>query len=883
MARKIEVEILGDSRSLERAFLRSSRAGSSWAGGIAKSGLVAGAAIAGFSVAAAKGIQAASNLSEQVNKSEVVFEENASAVLAWSKTTADALGLSQRAALEFAGTFGQMLQVAGVVPKQAAEMSTALVGLGADLASFNNIDPTVALDKLRAGLAGEAEPLRALGVFLSEARVQQEAYRLGIAETGDELTEAQKVQARYSLILADTSKAQGDFARTSDSLANSQRRIRAVAEDVVAGLAGKVLPTIANVADSFASFIGDFQKAKGAEAKFDVAVSGLENLGRDVFESVREQIGSVDWPEAFATARAEVLEGIRSLGEFVGEIDFGEVGRTVAELLVDALRQTGAFLSSVDWEIVGGAIVKGIKDFLVAVDWIGLAKGVILLLVAALSGVGDLLKGAGIALGRAVIDGISEGIDRAKDFVLRGLLSFVEDVLGVTSFLGRFDPFKDLRASVQERLRQMENDTARSMGNVQKSIDGVEGKSVTVTIDTVVTGEGPGAGETVQGDRAASAAAKRINGQISGFIDRWRKAAQDAVAKAEARVEDAKKAFPKLIESLQLDLDEASVTAGFGDDLAVLGRIEAAILNQIRIEGETADLARDLFEIRQKRAAAIEAQAQAASDAFRDAIGAIQLRVDQAEATAGLQDDLARNTELQNAIRSRIRVEGQTTELLSMLFQAQEKRKQIEKQMRENQRAEMQRDQFRALGLTGEGDKPTPTISNLQKQLGSLEQSVKGTPLDTAATRSLMERARKVLAGQWGKATEETRAKIRDFFAEIRGELRNGERDGGPLTATKALDTSAIVKGLGLDPAEAAEIRSRLSGFNTGGVALAGGTVPRSSSTAGGPAAPGTQSFQFDLFIDGQAVDAVVVPRVQKRNNRTPALSRGRSAGRSGL
>ena len=54
---------------------------------------------------------------------------------------------------------------------------TSLRPLAADLASFNNIDPTEALDKLRSGLVGEAEPLRSVGVLLNEAAVQAKAGR----------------------------------------------------------------------------------------------------------------------------------------------------------------------------------------------------------------------------------------------------------------------------------------------------------------------------------------------------------------------------------------------------------------------------------------------------------------------------------------------------------------------------------------------------------------------------------------------------------------------------------------------------------------------------------------------------------------------------------
>ena len=174
-----------------------------------------------------RSIDAASDLSESINKSSVVFGQNATEVVNWSKTTADALGQSQRQALEAAGTFGNLFTSMGLARDASAEMSTGLVELASDLASFNNIEPDVALEKLRAGIVGEVEPLRTLGINLSAATVEAKAMEMGLAATTKQLTEADKVTARYALILEQSTNAQGDFARTADGAANAQRRVNA--------------------------------------------------------------------------------------------------------------------------------------------------------------------------------------------------------------------------------------------------------------------------------------------------------------------------------------------------------------------------------------------------------------------------------------------------------------------------------------------------------------------------------------------------------------------------------------------------------------------------------------------------------------------------------
>lgn len=197
-------------------------------------------------------IGAASDLNEEVNKSQVIFGQSAGAVEDFGARADRALGQSKQEALAAMGGFGNMFRTIGLGEETAAHMSITLDQLASDMASFNNADPSDMLLRLRSGLAGEAEPLRIYGVLLSEARVQQEAYASGIAAVGTQLTEAQKVQARYSLILKDTTLQQGDFARTSTGLANTERINAALWTNSLARIGVALLPLAASLAQ-FAS------------------------------------------------------------------------------------------------------------------------------------------------------------------------------------------------------------------------------------------------------------------------------------------------------------------------------------------------------------------------------------------------------------------------------------------------------------------------------------------------------------------------------------------------------------------------------------------------------------------------------------------------------
>ena len=187
-------------------------------------------------------INAASDLAETTSKVTVVFGDQADKVLAMGENSAEAMGMSSNAALAAAGTYGNLFRAMGLTEEASADMSVGLVNLAADLASFNNMDPTEVMDKLRSGLSGETEPLKSLGINLNVARIQAKALEMGLVSSSGVMTTAAKAQATYALVLEDTTLAQGDFARTSDGLANTQRQVAAEMENITAEIGEALLP-----------------------------------------------------------------------------------------------------------------------------------------------------------------------------------------------------------------------------------------------------------------------------------------------------------------------------------------------------------------------------------------------------------------------------------------------------------------------------------------------------------------------------------------------------------------------------------------------------------------------------------------------------------------
>lgn len=199
-------------------------------------GIQAGIGLVKVSLAATR------DLNESLSKTVVAFGTSAKAVLDWSKTSATALGQSRLQALEAAASFGLLFSSMNLAEEESAKMSIRLVELATDMASINNIGIDEALIKLRAGLVGETEPLRTVGVLLNAAAVEAEALASGLASTSEEITEQDKVMARYNLILRQTTKTQGDFARTIEGIANQERILQANRENALSQIGQAFAP-----------------------------------------------------------------------------------------------------------------------------------------------------------------------------------------------------------------------------------------------------------------------------------------------------------------------------------------------------------------------------------------------------------------------------------------------------------------------------------------------------------------------------------------------------------------------------------------------------------------------------------------------------------------
>ncbi|MHB1131653.1 MAG: hypothetical protein ACYC4L_04625 [Chloroflexota bacterium] len=222
------------AQKLERSLTRLNSAGQKMTVFLTAPLLAAGAALAKF----------ASDAIETENLFKVSMGNMAESASAWASELHDTLGLSQVDVKRTIGTFNVMFDSMKIGSQAAYEMSQGLTLLKYDMASFYNLSLEESFTKLSAGIMGETEPLRRLGIVLDETTVKSWALAQGLINEGQELTQAQKVLARYQILAEKTAKSQGDLARTINSPANQLRILSQQFEETSQKIGRRLLPAL---------------------------------------------------------------------------------------------------------------------------------------------------------------------------------------------------------------------------------------------------------------------------------------------------------------------------------------------------------------------------------------------------------------------------------------------------------------------------------------------------------------------------------------------------------------------------------------------------------------------------------------------------------------
>ena len=259
----------------------------------------AASALTGFFT---RGIVGASDLAETVSKVQAVFGQSADVVTGQAERMAKAYGLPKQAVLDASASIGLVAKSAGQSQAAAADLSAKMAKLAADASSFYNVPLDEALGKIRSGLVGEAEPLRAFGVLLSEEAVASEAVALGLAKSAQEVDNQAKVMARASLITNGLADASGDLERTQDSTANQWRKLTGSIENFAVAIGERLAPATNQVVGLF----NDLAKAitGASESSGGNWIQSLADAAEMAVKRIRQEIRNFKDEAAIAALAA---------------------------------------------------------------------------------------------------------------------------------------------------------------------------------------------------------------------------------------------------------------------------------------------------------------------------------------------------------------------------------------------------------------------------------------------------------------------------------------------------------------------------------------------------------------------------------------------------
>jgi hypothetical protein len=295
---------------------------------MAKSFALAGAAAGAMAIKIGlDGVQAASDLNEEVSKAEVIFGDVADEIKAFSKTADRALGLTQKEALSAASTFATFGKAAGLSGKELSTFSRGATTLASDLASFYNTNADEAITAIGAALRGESEPIRKYGVLLNDATLKAKAMEMGLYDGKGALDLQAKSLAAYQVILDQTKDAQGDFSRTSEGLAAQQKILRAQMENLKTSIGQSLLPTMKDIvtqANFVAAAFGGkdpeslSERARELAGVYDGQGSGAYNLTlalKNAAQAFGDLFGAMSGTKATdsATALQNVANAINNI------------------------------------------------------------------------------------------------------------------------------------------------------------------------------------------------------------------------------------------------------------------------------------------------------------------------------------------------------------------------------------------------------------------------------------------------------------------------------------------------------------------------------------------------------------------------------------------
>lgn len=361
------------------------------------------------------------------------------------------LGIDPTEAMNNMATIQGLTTSFGMASDKAYILSKNLTQLGYDLASLKNIPVAESFTKIQAAISGELEPIRRLGVDLSQARLQQELLNLGYSQSVSTLSQADKAVLRYIAIMKQTTDAQGDFARTLSSPANMIRILQAQLNSLARAVGSLLYPALKSILPpliaavelvkelitGIASMMGvkvefpDFSSASDAVGGVTDAMDNTTKATGKAAKAFKNYIMGFDELNVIqknADSSGGSGSGSGAAGNLLGDVDlsgydmfkqYNEDFAKQIDSIKEKIRGMLPVIGAVTAALALWKLTTFIADVVDAIKKIGILKGMV---------AGGILIGIGFFL-------MFDGIKRAIEDKLNAI-NFAEILVGAITFVG---------------------------------------------------------------------------------------------------------------------------------------------------------------------------------------------------------------------------------------------------------------------------------------------------------------------------------------------------------------------------------------------------------------------------------------------------------------
>jgi hypothetical protein len=328
------------------------------------------------------------------------------------------LGIDPTEAMTNIATIQSLATSFGLASDKAYILSKNLTQLAYDESSYWNKDTATTFTAIASAISGELEPIRRLGVDLSQARLQQELLALGFNKQVSSLSQADKAVLRYIAIMKQTANIQGNLAQTISSPANMVRILKSEISQLAKAVGQllypafkAILPVLIAAVDLIKEFVVSLASVFGQKIEF----TDFSKTQKDIGGVTDAMDDTADATKAAAKAAKDYTMGFDELniidpsqnsgssgsgsggatGNLLGDVDLSQydmfkdyagsavdeikeklkslnsfqIGTQIGEQLNKLMGMIYDAIHSIDWASLGAFFADGVNGLVDSVDW----------------------------------------------------------------------------------------------------------------------------------------------------------------------------------------------------------------------------------------------------------------------------------------------------------------------------------------------------------------------------------------------------------------------------------------------------------------------------------------------------------------------------------